>query len=324
MTERLEVEIRSADLALKCVPHHGNVVSSITVEGYELLWRRPSFEPALIERTLGAPGPSSIETFMDSFVGGWFQMFPSVGLPGTRGGAFALLHGEVARLPWTVIAQTPSSVATRVTTLRTPFEAERTLNVIERTISCTTKIRNRGREEAPYLWGEHPCFDRDIFAGGAIEIDRAVFTTPAPAHDPPNSRLKDGEQGAWPQAARADGAPFDAGVIPERPDGRHEHICVRPERGSVRITSPKLDRTVTLDFDPTAYQFILIWQNYRAPNGSCWGVIDTFSVEPSNNPGLYSDDAFSADSVLWLAPGEVSEATLSISVSDRMGNTGNV
>ena len=100
MTELLEVEIRSADLALKCMPHHGNVVSSITVEGDELLWRRPSFEPALIERTLGAPGLSSIQMFIDSFVGGWFQMLPSVGLPGTRGEAFAPLHGEVARLPW--------------------------------------------------------------------------------------------------------------------------------------------------------------------------------------------------------------------------------
>jgi galactose mutarotase-like enzyme len=223
-----------------------------------------------------------------------------------------------------VSARSPTSIATSVTTIRTPFEAERTLNVIGRTISCTTRIRNRGREAAPYLWGEHPCFDRATFAGGAIEIDGAVFATPSPAHDPPNSRLKDGQQGAWPQATRADGAPFDVGVIPEQPDGRQEHLCVRPVKGSVRITSPRLDRAVTLDFDPAGYPFILVWQNYRAPNGSCWGAIDTFSVEPSNNPGLTSDDAFAADSVRWLAPGEVSETTISISVSDRIGNTDNL
>jgi galactose mutarotase-like enzyme len=98
---------------------------------------------------------------------------------------------------------------------------------------------------------------------------------------------------------------------------------VRPEQGSVRITSPRLDRTVTLDFDPAVYPFILVWQNYRAPDGSCWGAIDTFSVEPSNNPGLTSDEAFAADSVRWLAPGEVRETTMSISVSDRSVTTSN-
>jgi len=65
-----------------------------------------------------------------------------------------------------------------------------------------------------------------------------------------------------------------------------------------------------------AHPFVLVWQNYRAPEGSCWGVIDTFGVERSNNPGLYADDAFSADSVQWLAPGEIKETAVIMSISD--------
>jgi hypothetical protein len=91
---------------------------------------------------------------------------------------------------------------------------------------------------------------------------------------------------------------------------------MQTHRGSVRISSPKLGRTLTLEFDPIAHPFVLVWQNYRAPEGSCWGVIDTFSVERSNNPGLYADDAFSADSVQWLAPGEIKETAVIMSISD--------
>lgn len=322
MIARDAVELRAGALALSCVPRHGNVVTSFAIDGVELLWRRPGFAPAAIHRGLGPAGAASIDTFMDLFVGGWFQMFPSVGLPGTKGGAFDLLHGEAARLPWQTVARTPSELVTRVSTLRTPFEVERRLEVDGRAVRCSTRVRNVGREEAPYLWGEHPCFDRDVFAGGAIAIDDASLVTASPPHDPPNSRLEAGAPGRWPHARAADDSLFDVGAIPQIPDGRQEHICLRPERGSVRLTSPKLGRAITLDFDLTAYPFVLVWQNYRAPGGSCWGAIDTFTVEPSNNPGLYSDDAFSAGSIQTLAPGEERETAFTITVSDKTVGAG--
>jgi galactose mutarotase-like enzyme len=323
--ERDSVELRAGSLALSCVPRHGNVVTSLAVGGVELLWQRPGFAPAQIQRGIGPGGAASIDTFMDIFVGGWFQMFPSVGLPGTKGSPFDLLHGEVARLPWEKVAQGPSELVTRVSTLRTPFEVERRLEVDGRAVRCSTKIRNVGREEAPYLWGEHPCFDRDVFAGGAIAIDDASLATASPPYDPPNSRLQAGAPGRWPYArAAADEGPFDVGAIPETTDGRQEHICLRPERGSAQLTSPKLGRTITLDFDLAAYPFVLVWQNYRAPGGSCWGAIDTFTVEPSNNPALYSDDAFSAGSIQSLAAGEERETLFTITVSDRAVGAGHV
>lgn len=322
MIEGDSVELRSGALALTCVPRHGNVVTSLAIDGVELLWRRPGFSPATIQRDLGPSGAASIDTFMDLFVGGWFQMFPSVGLPGKSGAAFDLLHGEAARLPWRIVAQSPSELVTRVNTLRTPFEVERRLEVDGQAVRCSTNVRNVGREEAPFLWGEHPCFDRGVFAGGAIAIDDAPLLTANPPHDPPNSQLEAGARGRWPRAPAADNSLFDVGAIPHTPDGRHEHICLRPAQGSVRLTSPKLGRTITLDFDLTTYPFVLVWQNYRAPGGSCWGAIDTFTVEPSNNPGLYSDDALAAESIQTLTPGEERETAFTIIVSDRSVGTG--
>ena len=156
LIEREPVELRAGALALSFMPGHGNVVTGFAVDGVELLWRRPGFAPAAIQRGLGPAGAASIDTFMDLFVGGWFQMFPSVGLPGRKGGAFDLLHGEAARLPWQIVGRSPSELVTRVSTLRTPFEVERSLQVDGRAVRCSTTVSNVGREEAPYLWASTP------------------------------------------------------------------------------------------------------------------------------------------------------------------------
>lgn len=311
-----DVELGSAEVTVLCRPRHGFVVTSIVdhASGLDALWRRPAFEAASVARRLPASGPASIDSFMDIFVGGWFPMFPSVGLPGSRGGgAFALLHGEVARLPWTVTEVAQDSVAATVKTIRTPFAVDRVLAVEGADVVCRTKIRNIGRESAPFLWGEHPCFDRETFAGGVLSLDAAAGSVPAPAYDPPNSVLAAGQALEWPVARTGAGGALDVSAIPSRPDGRHEHICVALHGGVVEITAPQAKRALRLRFALGSYPYALVWQNYRAPGGSCWGAIDTFTIEPSTNPGRDADDAFAAGSVRSLQPGEEAEAELRLS-----------
>src|SRR5262245_5161793 len=121
------LELRSIDLTVRCSPLCGFVITAIedATTGLNALWAREPYEPAAYARQLGPSGDSSIETFMDLFVGGWFEMFPSVGYPGMMGGATSHLHGEICRLPWEIIERRDSSLEARVRTLRTPFEVIR-------------------------------------------------------------------------------------------------------------------------------------------------------------------------------------------------------
>jgi galactose mutarotase-like enzyme len=309
-----EVELTSAALTLRCRPRDGFVVTSLVdrASGADALWTRPAFEPAAVERRLGSPGAASIESFMDIFVGGWFPMFPSVGHAGSHGGSFALLHGEAARLPWTVTDVTETSVAATLRTIRTPFAVERTLVLEGAEAICRTRIRNVGREPAPFMWGEHPCFDRELFAGGRITLAASGCFTPTPADDPSNCVLTAGQRLEWPVGERAAGGSLDVGLIPDEPDGRHEHICTTLDSGVVEIGAPRARRVLRLRFDLAVYPYALVWQNYRAPGGSCWGAIDTFTVEPSTNPGRDADDAFEAGAVRTLRPGDEAAAELGI------------
>jgi galactose mutarotase-like enzyme len=310
-----EIHLTSAALTVACRPGHGFVVTSLVdrTTGLDALWRRQAFEPAAVERRLGSPGAASVHSFMDIFVGGWFPMFPSVAHAGSHGGAFALLHGEAARLPWTVTDATETSVAASVRTIRTPFEIDRAVALDGAEVVCRTRIRNVGREPAPFIWGEHPCFDRELFAGGRISLVASEGSVPVPADDPQNALLDAGQQLDWPIARTAAGGSLDVAAIPAEPDGRHDHICVTLSSGVVEIGAPRAQRVLRLRFDLDAYPYALVWQNYRAPGGSCWGAIDTFTVEPSTNPGRDADDAFAAGTVRTLRPGEEAGAELGLS-----------
>ena len=107
-------------LWVECDPEAGFAVTGIidAATGANALWQRTGFVPAEPQRTLGPSGDASIESFIDLFVGGWFEMFPTTGYPGTVQGAVgpavSLLHGEAMRLPWTVTHRDASTVEATV------------------------------------------------------------------------------------------------------------------------------------------------------------------------------------------------------------------
>ena len=94
------VVLRGGGLELSAYPSHGFVVSQLTdaATGTALLWTRDMpVEPCRAD--LGPPGAASVGTFeRDLLVGGWFVMFPTVGLPDAAA-QDRWMHGEAARLP---------------------------------------------------------------------------------------------------------------------------------------------------------------------------------------------------------------------------------
>jgi galactose mutarotase-like enzyme len=307
-----EVVLQSDGLRVACAPAQGLTVTSITdrTSGAEALWRRRSHRPAPCSRSLGPSGDASIETFIDVFVGGWFEMFPAVGFPAPDDST-SLLHGELVRLPWELLEWSETVAVARVHTVRSPFEVTRRLEVLGGMLHITEQVANDGSEAAPYAWGHHPCFERATFAGGRLELDVRAASVPSPPYDPAASVFAPGRF-SWPSTRRVDGGAIDVSAIPGEPDGRQDHACLTPATGRARLTAPAAGRAFLMTWDLEPFPYLLVWENFRTSGGwPFWGGADTLAVEFSSNPGRTMADAAAADAVRILEPGETVDAVVS-------------
>ncbi len=296
-------------LLVECDPDAGFAISAIVdaATGANALWQRTGFIPAEYRRALGPAGDASVESFIELFAGGWFEMFPTTGysgtVPGAVGPALSLLHGEAMRMPWVVTHRDALTVEAWVDMVRTPFRLTRRLEIVDANLVVSERAENRGSATAPYVWGHHPCFDRSTFAGGRIEIDAIGAEVPAPVFDEAHNTLVAGAPFPFPEAPMTGGGVRDVAAIPELPDGRHEQTTFGVRRGGVRITAPRFGRAFTLTWDVLDFPHVLLWQDYLADGAAFWGTCDTFAVEPSSAPGRSLADAVAAGAVRELAPG---------------------
>ena len=291
---------------VECLPEQGFTLTSIAdgASGAEALWRREGYEPAPCRRWLGPAGDASIETFIDVFVGGWFEMFPVVGYP-EPDDPTQHLHGEVVRLPWTVLERTATAVEARVALLRRPLVLTRRVELAAGVVRLHERVENVSDAAVPYLWGHHPCLSRATFAGGRIELDVAEALVPDPAHDPRAAVLAPGRAFDWPHAPAAAGDSVDLGLVPEAPDGRLDHACLVPARGELSVTAPRHDRRFALRWELERFPFLLLWEELGGPGGwPFWHGADTFALEFSTNPGRATADARARDRIDVLPAGQ--------------------
>jgi hypothetical protein len=278
---------------VECLPAQGFTIASIVDvrSGAEALWRRKGYESAPCRRWLGPAGDASIETFIDVFVGGWFEMFPVVGYP-EADDPTQHLHGEVVRLPWTVLERTGTAVEARVALVRRPLILTRRVELAGGVVQLHERVENVSDDDVPYLWGHHPCLSRSTFAGGRIELEVAEALVPAPAHDPEAAVLDPGHAFRWPRAPAAAGGTLDIGLVPEAPDGRLDHACLVPSRGELAVTAPRHGRRFALRWELERFPFLLLWEELGGPGGwPFWHGADTFALEFSTNPGRTTADA---------------------------------
>ena len=191
------------------------------------------------------------------------------------------------------------------------FEVVRRIETSSQGLTLTSTIANVGGEPAAYAWGFHPCFDRAVFAGGRIDVEVAEASVPGPAYDQANATLAVDQRFAWPHALRADGSTVDLGVVPDAPDGRHEHICLTLAGGRMRISAPAHERTFALEVETAVFPAVLLWQDFLAPGASFAGTADVFTLEPASYLGRSMDDAVTTDALRTLAPGEDASTTIS-------------
>ena len=303
------VRLESATLAVAAWPDRGFAITEITdiPSGANALWQRGGFEPAAFTRHLGPAGAASSDTFLDLFVGGWFEMFPTAGFsgsfPGPAGSAESFVHGEVMRLPWSILEQGPTVLVAKVRTLRTPFDLMRRLEITpDGTLAVTEVLHNNSSISAPYIWGHHPCFDRKTFAGGQIQAEASSAVVPAPVLDHAHNGLVPGARFDWPRAPTLDGGVQAVATVPEEPDGRNEQVSLTLRTGVVRLTAPRIQRAFRLVFDIRDFPYLLVWQDYQAPDVSFWGTCDTVALEPWSAPGRSPNEVVATSDIRLLGP----------------------
>lgn len=278
MAEAADVELADAHWRVTVAPAHGMLIRQArdAVSGAPALWEREPPAPRAPSRELGPAGPPSAETFHDLFVGGWFAMFPTLGFVAELDGRPAHFHGELARLPWETVARGERSLEARVETVSAPFAVVRRVVLGGGELRVETEIVNTSRAPASFLFGEHPCFARETFAGGRLELAARDGCVPSPAYLPERALLRPGARIDWPHAPGRRGG-VDLSCVPARPDGRADHACLELAGPRMRLTAPGFGRALELEHDLDATPYAQLAMNY----GEGW---DMLAIEPLSAP----------------------------------------
>jgi len=299
----------NADVRVSAYQGHGFVITELrpAASGCNLLWSRPNAPLQDLTEAI-EPGPA-IEQFDESvFAGGWFGMFPLAGIPGQTDTDVAM-HGEIPRVVWDITNVSATSVACRT---RTPsgFDVERMIELDGPTARVSTKARNRSGIARVITWGEHPCFDGAVFAGGRVSAAVCkAFITPE-ASDAAATRFTPGPRFEWPTALRADGACDDVTRIPEHADGRHDHVSATLTGAVIEVSAPQLAGRIRVQVDLATTPELLLWQHFR-PASSPWDG-DVFALEVCSAPGRTLDDARQTGAATVIEPDSITAWTLSV------------
>ena len=149
---RPALRVTTATLTALFLPEDGGKLVSVTSnrDGFEFLCQNPSPDYA----RLAYDG-----SYVASECSSWDDMFPTIDPYTPASGEYAGItypdHGEVCRLPMTVTAEGDSVVLSCTSRLfAVDFEKKITPEA-DGALALTYTIRNRGREDFPYVWAAH-------------------------------------------------------------------------------------------------------------------------------------------------------------------------
>jgi galactose mutarotase-like enzyme len=283
-------------------PSHGMTITSISRIGewQNILWERPDLQPRNLTRSLGPAGERSIESLHTNLLGGWFELSPHTGLPGEIDGKQTMLHGEAARLPWNIVASTPSSVEAQTRCVRYPLDLTRRICVEREAVVVESSIANTSNYSQQVAHGEHPCFSRNRFAGGAIKAGIRSARVLS-ALDSGHASLRSGEF-EWPMAIGVGGQQVDVSRLPATSDRSHDHILL--ELAAPAITVHGADGLeCTLQIDLEKHPYALYWRNFKALSAPSVGTWDVFALEPQSVPARSIGEALAANALTEVQPG---------------------
>ena len=149
---RPALRVETAALTALFLPEDGGKLVSVTSnrDGFEFLCQNPSPDYA----RLAYDG-----SYVASECSSWDDMFPTIDPYTPASGEYAGVtypdHGEVCRLPMTVTTEGDSVTLSCTSRLFAVDFEKRITPEQDGALALTYTIRNRGREDFPYIWAAH-------------------------------------------------------------------------------------------------------------------------------------------------------------------------
>jgi Domain of unknown function (DUF4432) len=198
--------------------------------------------------TFLSTSPDPLATFVDTYPGGWQEIFPNGGAPATSLGASFGQHGEICNLPWDVRldeeGEEAAAVSFAVRALKSPFRIEKTLRLEsgKPTLFVNEVIENESDTTVPAMWGHHLAYGRpflDETCRIRVPEGVTVIPHPVPIH-PDGRRVKADQRPSWPFEEGSDGSSIDLSTVPPRGTINDWRDCLpdRLPRGVVRTRAP--------------------------------------------------------------------------------------
>ena len=275
----------------------------------DFMWRSPN---GIVNPNRGVPSSAHpAGTFMDTYEGGWQELFPTLGRPTGYGGAELGDHGEVAMLPWdwSIERDDPDGVTVvcEVRCRRSPFRLRRVLSVTASSpaLEINEEVENEGAEPLEFMWGHHPVVGAPFLQPGClITLPDGVVHPMRLGDDGRHRPYREGTP--WPDYEPEDGARSQIDRLPE-PDARHvDQLYVSDlQEGSYAVTNPDLGVGFALEWDLSVFPYLWLWRTLGHSTRYPWyGRTYSLGLEPYSSVPPQFDDAREHGSLLSLGPGE--------------------
>lgn len=200
--------------------------------------------------------------FLDYYIGGWQEIFPSAGPATEIAGAVQGQHGEISLLPWdvAVLCDRPDRIEVEFTveTVRTPFRLIRRMILESNSpvLRLEEKFTNLGKQSLPFAWGHHPAFGPPFLEPGCV-----IELMPCEG--------------------------FLSGTKVPGPETATESVglCTNFTDGWCALRNPAQGLAVGMVWDRQTFPYMWVWQVYGgAKDYPYYGRTYNLALEPFNCP----------------------------------------
>jgi hypothetical protein len=271
-----------------------------------------------------ASRPHPGASFLDTYPGGWQELFPSIGDNCDYLGAPLGMHGEVCHIPWTTIVEndTPQEIKVRfrVRTPRSPYLLEKTLTLKSEdpTLYIDEVVTNEGKQELQFMWGHHPAFG-PLFLDGSctIEIPEGCKSRTNSLDLGEYKVLPPDTEFDWPRIKGLDGKDWDVSRVPP-PDSRifqMFYLYDLPE-GWYTLSNHNHQLQFKLRWDKELFPILWVWAPYGGAMGYPWyGRNYNLALEPWSAIPHNLTQVAEEQRGIKIAPGETVHTALAASIA---------
>ena len=248
--------------------------------------------------------------FLDTYAGGWQDLFPTYGSRTLYYGAQIGVHGEACLYPWTceIVRDEPDDVTVSLSLRlrRSPFLLRKTLQLTgdRPALQIRETVVNESAAELSFMWGQHPAFGVP-FLDDSVRIRLAGSPEVIALADvAENCRFFGGEaKGLWPFLPDENGKPVDMSRACAPQAKRCLETCVFGlAEGKYEIINENLGLGLRMSWDQDVFPYVWVWANYGGLEGYPWyGRGYVLALEPwSTIPADYQRAAQNGGRLLKL------------------------